>query len=64
MDGSGGINFMAKFCMLECQFSFGGEWRGGHRGERLWISRRGHFFDVLFYVANELGHLQLVKGGE
>ena len=26
VDGSGGINFMAEFCVLEGQLGFGGEW--------------------------------------
>ena len=30
----------------------------------MWVGRRSHFFDVLFYIVNELGPLQLIKGRE
>ena len=30
----------------------------------MWVSRCSHFFDVSFYIINELGHLQLIKGRE
>ena len=64
VNGSSGINFMMKFCALEGQLSFGGKWRGGCGRERLWIGRCGQFFDMLFYVVNELGHLQLIEHRE
>ena len=64
VNGSSGINLMTKFSALEGQFGFGGERRGGCRRERLWIGRRGQFFDILFYVINELGHLQLIEHRE
>ena len=64
VDGPGSVNFIAEFCVLEGQFGLRREWRGGHRGERLWIGRHSHFFDVSFYIVDKLGHLQLIKGRE
>ena len=64
MDGPGSVDFVVEFCMLEDQLSLGREWRGGCRGERLWIGRCSHFFDVSFYIVNELRHLQLIKDRE
>ena len=64
MDGPGGVDFVAEFCVLESQLGLRREWRGGCRGERLWIGRHGHFFDISFYIINKLRHLQLIKGRE
>ena len=61
MDGPGGINFVAKFGMLDHQLSFGEEWWGGCGGKRLGVGESGQLFDLSFYVINEFGCLQLVE---
>ena len=30
----------------------------------MWVGRCSHLLDVSFYIANELRHLQLIKGRE